>query len=464
MAEQQSAVQKELKKQRRNWVNSDLPLPKVVFLLAWPVMAQMTLQTLVQIIDMAMVGRLGKEAIAGVGLSFRPLFVGFSIFLGLGAATTALVSRSIGANQEGEAQQAAAQSIIIGAVISFALAVIAFLGARQITLFMGAQGSVIDNGITYLRGYSPGMFFSFISILVTASLRGAGDTKTPFIASMADNIINVIGNYVLIFGRLGFPALGILGAAIATSFSRLISLGIMTYILIKGKAGLHIKFKDFFKLNVPVIKRLFKIGIPAAFERLAQSITLLLTTRIVASMGTTAVAIMVLSGNIEQLSFMPAIGFAVAASTLVGQNLGAKQPDKAEKSGWSAAKMALLLMSVMGVLFILVPEALIRIYTNEATVIEGGKMIMRILGIAQIPQALSFAIGGSLRGAGDTKKVLYISVLGNFVIRLGLTWLFIMVFQLGLWSVYLAVIIDWSVRSLLLSNRFKRGEWKNIKV
>ena len=451
-------------KTRRNLISSDLPLNKVVFMLAAPVMAQMLLQTLAQIVDMSMVGKLGSEAIAGIGLSFRPLFVAMSIFLGLGAATTALVARSIGANKEDEARDSATQSIITGTMISFVLAIFTFFAAKQIILFMGAEDGVINNGILYLKGYSPGMFLAFIGLLVTASLRGAGDTKTPFIAGFVENFVNVIGNYILIFGKFGFPAFGVLGAAIATSIARLVSLSIMMYILVKGKAGLHIKLKDFFIIKMSVIKRLFKIGIPAAFERLTQSVALMFTTKIVASLGTTAVAITTLSGNIEQLSFMPAIGFSVAAGTLVGQNLGAKQPSNAEKSGWTAVKMAMLLMGIMGALFILIPEVFIRIYTNEVDVVAGGKLVLRILGLAQVPQAVAFAISGGLRGAGDTKAVLYISSFGNFVIRLGLTWLFINVFHWSLWSVYFVMVFDWFVRGALLALRFRQGSWKNIRV
>ncbi len=451
-------------KKRHSWIDSDLPLNKVVLLLAWPVMAQMMLQTLAQVVDMAMVGRLGQEAIAGIGLSFRPLFVAMSIFLGLGTATTALVARSIGAGKEDEARKAAAQSFMTGSVLAIALAIFVFFGARMITVFMGATGGVVDNGIIYLQGYSPGMVFAYVGILVTASLRGAGDTRTPFVAGIVDNVFNVIANYCLIFGHFGFPALGVLGAAIATSISRLISLVIMLYVLTKGSGGLHITAKALLTIDFTTIKRLFRIGIPAALERLAQSVSLMLTTKIVAILGTTAIAVTTLSSNIEQLSFMPAIGFSVAAATLVGQNLGAKRPEQAEASGWSAAKLAVLLMGFMGGLFIVIPSLFIKIYTTDPEVIKAGSLVLRVVGIAQIPQALAFAISGALRGAGATKPVLYLSVVGNFLIRLGLTWLFITQLHWGLWSVYVAVIIDWSVRSLLMTRIFRKGDWKTLQI
>jgi putative MATE family efflux protein len=451
-------------RKKKNWTDPDLPLRQVVFILAWPVMAQMFLQTLAQIVDMAMVGRLGQEAIAGVGISFRPVFVGMSIFLGLGTATTALVSRAIGGKREKEAELAAAQSLMVGILLSLALAISFFFGAKQIALFMGAEGGVVDKGSTYLQGFSFGMIFSYTIILATACLRGAGDTKTPFYAGLISNIVNVAANYVLIFGKFGFPELGVLGAAIGTSLSYLVGFILLFRVLIKGTGGLHVRFRSLFKFEAVMIKRFFKIGIPSASERLVQSITMMLVTKIVAALGTTALAVVTLSGNIEQLSFMPAIGFSVSAAALVGQNLGAKQPQRAEESCYTAAKMAAALMSFMGLMFILFPEVFIRIYSSDPEIINSGKIVMRVLGLAQLPQAISFVLGGGLRGAGDTATAFKVSLVGNVLIRLGLTWLFVTYLQLGLWSVYVAVVVDWTIRSLILGKIFKQGKWKTIEV
>ncbi|MFP4457645.1 MAG: MATE family efflux transporter [Clostridia bacterium] len=453
-----------LTKRKKNWTDPDLSLNKVVFILALPVMAQMFLQTLAQIVDMAMVGRLGQEAIAGVGISFRPVFVGMSIFLGLGTATTALVSRAIGAKRKKEAELAASQSLMVGLLLSLTIAIGVFFGAEQIALFMGAEGGVVDKSAIYLKGFSFGMVFSYTVILATACLRGAGDTKTPFYIGLISNIVNVIGNYLLIFGKFGFPELGILGAAIGTSVSYLVGFILLFIVLIRGTGGLHVTFKSLFKFEFEMIKRFFKIGIPSASERLVQSITMMLVTRIVAVLGTTALAIVTLSGNIEQLSFMPAIGFSVAAEALVGQNLGAKQPKRAEKSCYTAAKMAAALMSFMGLMFILFPEMFIRIYSSDPEIIAKGKIVMRVLGLAQLPQAISFVLGGGLRGAGDTPTTFKIGLFGNVLIRLGLTWLFVTQLQLGLWSVYAAVVVDWIVRSVILGKIFKQGKWKKIEV
>ncbi|NLW16633.1 MAG: MATE family efflux transporter, partial [Firmicutes bacterium] len=390
-----------------------------ILLLAWPVMAQMFLQTLAQMVDMAMVGRLGQAAIAAVGLSFRPMFVGQAIFLGLGVATTALVARFIGAEDEDTATKAAAQALLTTSVLALVLAVCGFFFAREITLFMGAKDDVIQLGIQYLQAFSPGLFFLMLSTIMTSSLRAAGDTKTPFYASLFANALNVVLNYALIFGHFGLPALGVQGAALATSIAHLSTASILFIALLRGKGGLHLRGRDFATLDWPLIVRLFRVGIPAALERLVMSLSVMLHVKIVATLGTTAVAVSTLAGNIEQLSYMPSIGFSVAASTLVGQNLGAGFPQEAERSGWGATRLCVFFMGTMGVLFLLLPSLFVRIYTDDPAVIASAGQVLRLIGISQVPQAFAFVASGVLRGAGDTNAVLNYVFLGNVVIRLG---------------------------------------------
>lgn len=439
-------------------------LYRTIALLAWPVMAEMFLQTLAQMVDMAMVGRLGQAAIAAVGLSFRPMFVGQAIFLGLGVATTALVARFIGAGDRKMATRAAEQSLLTTSVLALALAAFGFFFARQITLFMGADADVIDLGIEYLRAFSPGLFFLMLSTIMTSSLRASGDTKTSFYAGMIANSVNVVLNYTLIFGHFGFPALGVKGAALATSIAHFTTACILFTTLLRGKGGLRLNWRDFATFDWPLIGRIFRIGIPAALERLVMSLSLMLHVKVVATLGTTAVAVSTLASNVEQLSYMPAIGFAVAASTLVGQNLGANRPEAAEQSAWGATRLCALFMGTMGLLFVLIPSVFVRIYTDDPVVIEPAAQILRIIGVSQLPQAIAFVASGVLRGAGDTNAVLAFVFLGNVVIRLGLSYTFVVLLGWGLWSAYLAVFADWIFRGLTLAYTVKKGRWQQKAV
>lgn len=439
-------------------------LNRAILLLAWPVMAEMFLQTLAQMVDMAMVGRLGQAAIAAVGLSFRPLFVGQAIFLGLGVATTALVARFIGAGDEKMATRSAEQSLLTTSVFALALAACGFYFAREITTFMGAEPDVIELGTTYLRALSPGLFFLMLSTIMTSALRASGDTKTSFYAGMVANTVNVVLNYTFIFGHFGFPALGVQGAAIATSIAHLVNASIVFTTLLRGRGGLHLNWRDFATFDWPLIGRLFRIGIPAALERLIMSLSIMLHVKIVATLGTTAVAVSTLAGNVEQLSFMPSIGFAVAASTLVGQNLGARRPQEAARSGWGATRLCAYFMGTMGLLFVLMPSVFVRIYTDDPAVIASAALILRIIGISQLPQAIAFATSGILRGAGDTNAVLVFVFLGNVVIRLGLSYLFVVVLGWGLWSAYLAVFVDWLFRGATLAHWVRLGHWQESAI
>ena len=166
---------------------------------------------------------------------------------------------------------------------------------------MGATGDVVSLGTSYLKGFSPGLFFLMLATIMTSALRASGDTKTSFYAGAISNVVNVIGNYILIFGKFGFPAMGVYGAALATSLSRLVMAGILFSALLRGKGGLHLNWRDFATLDWDIIRRLFKIGIPAALERFVQSLSMMLHLKILATLGTTAVAITTLSGNVEQL-------------------------------------------------------------------------------------------------------------------------------------------------------------------
>ena len=439
-------------------------LYRTIILLAWPVMAEMFLQTLAQMVDMAMVGRLGQAAIAAVGLSFRPMFVGQSVFLGLGVATTALVARFIGAKDERMANRTAAQALLSSSLLAFGLALFAFTFAKQIALFMGAKDEVIALSVDYLRAFSPGLFFLMLANVMTSSLRAAGDTKTSFYAGMVANSLNVVLNYTLIFGHFGMPALGVQGAALATSIAHFSTAAILFVTLLKGKGGLHLDFNEFKAWDGALIGRIFRIGIPAAMERLAMSISVMLHVKIVASLGTTAVAVSTLAGNVEQLSYMPTIGFSVAASTLVGQNLGAGRPQVAEASGQGAVRLGMLFMGLMGLLFILVPGLFVRIYTDDAAVIAAAVPILRIVGLSQLPQAIGFVSSGILRGAGDTHAVLFFTLIGNVLIRLGLSYLFVVSLGWGLWSAYVAVFADWIFRGITLAYTVKTGRWKEKAI
>lgn len=454
-------------------VRGRLPLEKLaadftllrgmIIKLAWPVAAEMFLHTLTQIVDMMMVARLGHAALAAVGISFRPMFFVMSIFLGVGAGTTALVARSMGAKEPETAHKVAHQSVLATIILATVLSA-AFWGlAPWLQRFMGAEPEVVPLGVAYMRSLSWGMTFMYVSSVATAALRGAGDTHTSMRVNVAANVLNVVLNYTLIFGHFGFPALGVQGAAIATSIARAVG-GVIVLGLILSRRLVIQPPRRLASFEPEILLRVVRIGVPATVERMLMSLAMIFHLKMVAVAGTMAIAAATLSQNIEELSHMPSIGISVSASTLVGQFLGHDRPDAAEHSAWEAVKIALLFMAGMGALFVSFPAVWLSIYAPDAELLPLASVLVRWMGAAQPFMAVAFVLSGALRGAGDTASVMKMTAFSMWVVRLGLTYVFMEFFGWGVAGAWAAMTIDNAVRAAMATYIFRRGRWKKVKV
>lgn len=432
--------------------------------LAWPVIAEKSSQTLTQIVDMMMVGRLGAVAIASVGLSMMPLQYSIRLFHALNVGTTALVARFTGAGEKSQGGLVLQQSIILSLIIMFFLAITFYALAPQILDLMGAEQEVVIVGTGYLRILVPGFVFMLLRMVGTAALRGVGDTKTPMIVNIMVNVGNIIGNYLLIFGNLGFPEMGVNGAALATSLARAGGAIFLLYLMAKRHPYLWQETWRSFRLNPRMIKRIARIGLPASAEQLIQRIAQVFFLRIVASLGTTAFAAHQIALKTESLSYMPGMGFAVAATALVGQNLGANKPEESRRSANSACLMAVTVMGFMGVIFYVFSDSFMLLFTDDPRIIELGATCLRIIAFAQIPMAVSFVYAWGLRGAGDTPPVFYATTVSAWVGRLGLGYLFVIVLDMGLAGAWYAMIADWLMRATFMGIRFFGGKWQKVVV
>lgn len=423
-----------------------------------------------QVVGMIMVGRLGAAAITAIGLSFQPFWFVQGFFMGLGAGTTALVARFTGAGEPREATKVAHQSLLLAT----ALALVFGLGTaplvRPIVIWMGADPDVVDLGAAYLLRVIPGLFIMMVGTVLLAALRGAGDTRTPMWINVFINLLNVALCWVLIFGKLGFPALGVVGAGLAATISRVAGTLILLVLIFSGRTVISFDVSawkpgwTFLRSDAAVAARIFRIGVPAALERMVNSLGMLFYTRVVASLGTVAFAAHSLALNVESLSYMPGIGLSVAATTLVGQNLGAGRPDQAASSAWECSRLGLWVMGTMGAVFFVFPAALLRLYTPDAAVIALGVVALRVVAFTQMPEAVAFVLSGALRGAGDTRSVFWITGLGVWAVRLGTALVFVYVLKLGLFGAWTAMFLDWVVRSTYLILRFRSGSWKEVRV
>jgi putative MATE family efflux protein len=412
-----------------------------------------------------MVGRLGKESTAAIGLSMQPFNLINATFMGLSVGTTALAARATGAGNRDEAGQVAGQSLLVAMFFGGIISLVGFLRADWIVTFMKAEPAVRAIGTQYVRAMMPGMLLFFVFTIATGALRGSGDTRTPMLINLGLNVIHVFTNYLLIFGNWGFPKLGVAGAGVSTSISRTLGGLAILIILLRGKGRLHVKFRQVLtRFDFKLFGRILNIGVPAMLERTLTSSGQIQYARMVAGLGTESYAAHALSLNVESFSYMPGMGFGTAATALVGQRLGAKDPVGAEKRALFAIRMGLLSMGSMGVLFFLFPGQFLSIFTQDPGVIAKGIPLLRIVAFTQFPESLGMVIPGALRGAGDTRVSMYVTVLGAWVVRVGVTYVLMNVLHMGLTAAWIAMFLDWVARSGLYWLRFKRGAWKTIRV
>lgn len=435
-----------------------------IFRLAWPAIVGNLLQTVVNMVDLVMVGRLGAAAVASVGLGGQLLWFLNALMFSVTVGTTALIARFVGAKEEEKAEHVLVQSLILVLLISIGLTVFWYVFAKEALLLIGASEQVAELGSTYIRIVflsTPCIFVIFNS---EGALRGAGDTKTPMMVGAVMNLINVVLNYILIFGKLGFPAMGVKGAGIATAISFLWAS--LTYLVIffSGRFVLRISRREKLSLKGETVKRILRIGIPSGVERIIMSGSMIFYVSIITGFGTAALAAHQIGLRIESLSYMPGFGFAVAATALVGQNLGAGDPERAAKSGWEAAKLCVILMSVVGAFMFVFPRPMARLFVSEQDVVELAVFYLRIVAVSEPFLALVFTLSGGLRGAGETRSPLYISVFSLWLFRIPLAYFLGVVLQWGAVGAWVGMTVETFVRGILYVYRYRQGKWKDVKV
>lgn len=435
-----------------------------VISLSLPALLNMFLISFVGIADMIMVGRLGPSAISAVGMVNQPNFLIISVFMALTVGTTALVARFIGARDIDSAKNVSKQSLVVSIFFGIGLLCFLYTFASYIVKGMGAEPDVLVLGTTYMKIIALGMPFNVLNMIMGAILRGAGDMKKPLMADGVANLINVIGNYILIFGKFGIPALGVAGAAIATSFSRFIAMSILLYVLYKGKTIVKLSFRESYRLDIRILKRILNIGIPSAVEQFVLRSGQLVFVRIIAELGTVAFATHQISMNIQSLSFMPGQAFSMAATTLVGQLLGAKKPDLAEESARQTRLIGMMVAGATAFTIFFFGRYIALLYTDNTSIIEQARICLRIIAAIQPAQSTQFILAGALRGAGDTRFPLYSTIAGIWGMRVALSYLFVVVFKWGLTGAWLAIAFDQVMRAIIIYSRFKSGRWKWIKV
>jgi putative MATE family efflux protein len=443
--------------------DEQVALRKTVWTLAWPVIISYLSESMVGLVDTLMVGQLGAAAVAAVGVGAQIFGTVNIVVMAVGTGTLALVARHIGAREPREAQRILGQSIVTATVLAVAAVLPVLLWPRPFIRLFNVGPEVVELAVLFVRRLLLGVPGIAVVFVVAAGLRGAGDSRTPLLVGLIINLVNVVGNYVLIFGHLGFPQLGIVGSGIASAIAAATGALVAMALVTRGGLRLRVGRIDL-RPDPDAIRRVLRIGLPAAGEQALMQIGFFFYLTFAAAYGTSAMAAYFIGVRILAVSFLPGLGFAAAASALVGQHLGAGRPDQAERAAWAANRMCVALMTVTGVIAFVFAEQIARGFVDDPAVVEGTIWFIYMLALAQPLMAMDYVFGGALRGAGDTRFPLIAVVVAFYGCRLGFAWLVTHWWHLGLPWLWAALLGDYVARAALKGWRLRGGAWKTLRV
>ncbi len=443
------------------------PVWSAVWHLAWPTAVNTLIMTAYNVINGVFVGRLpnAEQALAAIGIGFAALMIQFALTIGIGAGTSALVSRFIGAEQYENADEATGQSLVLSVICAILSGVPIVVLARPIVAAIGAQGPVIPLAAGYAAIIAWFSIPGFIYFIAQAALRSTGDVKSPLYAGAATICLNVLLDWLLIFGIGPFPMLGVRGAAVATGTSRVVGMVVSLWFL--RRSILRPSFRRLWP-HWGWFARILNVGWPATLQNLIFAGANVVFLRILALMGTSqataAQAALTVGMRIESVAFMPGLAYMTAAVPLVGQNLGAENPDRAEHCAWVATGQAVAIMATVGVAFFVVPRWLTTLFTSDAAVVPLAVLYLQINAVSEPFIALGLVLRGALQGAGETRAPAWISFVTLWVIRLPLAWALTVGLGYGAVGAWIAMSGTTILSGLMILRWFTWGNWRTVRV
>jgi len=432
-----------------------------IWRLSWPVMLSQVLVTMVALVDIAMVGRLGADAVAAVGYATQFFFMTQSALFAVGFACVALMARSIGAGDRGAARAALVASLMV-AVATALIAAGAILAAPRAVLgLLNADPLVVEMTIPYLRLVLSASVLLAVSLMLESGLRADRDTVTPMRIAAAVAGAKIALNAVLIFGALGFPRLELVGAGVATVVSQVLGVVLLVSAVARRRAGDAVAItRADLAPSLQLLGKVTRVAAPGVAERVILNLALLSYFAILGGYGTAAVAAYTVGVRALSFSWIPGTGFAAAVATLVGQSLGANDEEEAVRIGRRAAVMAVVVAVVLGVVGGGAREPIARVFSDDPAIIGALMPFMLCLAIAQPMLQLHFTLAGVHRGAGDTWTPLFAATMGNWAFRVPLALLFARVLEADLVWLWIVLIFDHTARAAWLVASFRRGAWR----
>jgi putative MATE family efflux protein len=419
---------------------------------------------LMSMMDTMMVGVVGPHAIAAVGLVTQPRFIVLTLISALNAAVTTITARRKGENDPDAAVSCLKQSLLLCTGIAIVLSFVAFRGRTPLLMFTGAQDDTLELARQYFELILLGTPINAISMTICAAQRGIGSTRTSLVVHMTANLVNLVLNFLLIGGRMGFPALGVRGAAIATVIGWGVGFVLALYSILHKHAYLYVVGRDGWLPDKPTLRSLYVVASGTFLEQICMRVGFLANTIVVAGLGTMMFAAHNICMNILSLSFSFGEGFGIAATSLVGQNLGAKRPDLSIMYGKVCQRYSFITSTIMLILFATQGGTLVRLFTGEPDILAVSRAVLLIAAVVLFGQSSQMIFMGSLRGAGDTRYTAVVSLICIVLIRPILGYVLAYPLGLGLIGIWLTFIIDQYLRLTLTIRRFSSGKWMGIEL
>lgn len=440
------------------------PIMGALFGLAVPIVLTNLLHTAYQLVDTFWVGRLGAEAVAAVSLSFPAIFLMISVGSGFSIAGTILVAQYKGKGDDKQVQHVTAQTMVLVVLVSAVLSLIGYFIAEPTVRLMGAEPNVLPDAASYLRVSFIGMTFMFMFFVFQSLMRGVGEVKTPMQIVFGTVMLNLFLDPLFINGYGSFEGMGVTGAAVATILTQGLATVAGLYILFKGKRGIKLTFKGF-KFDWPLVKKMFMLGLPSSVEQSMKALGFMIMSFLVASFGTMILAAYGIGFRMLSFVIIPAFGLSMATSTLVGQNMGAGKPDRAEMIGKKSAMIGFWMLVLLGGIFAIFAKQIVTAFIpGDVEVIKEAAFFLRILCIAFGFIGLQLTLSGVFQGSGNTRMSMILSLISLWMFEFPIAYVLSHHTGLGSTGLWVAYPISAALTALISYGYFRFGRWKEMQL
>lgn len=442
---------------------TEVKLSRAIILLSIPAVLEMIMESIFAIVDIFFVSRLGADSVATVGLTESLITIVYAISLGLATATTSMVSRRIGEKNPEKASRTAFQAILTGVFVSLIIGIPGAIFSDELLKIMGASDKITEHMSGYTRIMIGGNTVIMLLFIINAIFRSAGDAAIAMRVLWIGNIINIILDPCLIFGLGFFPELGVTGAAVATTTGRGIAVLYQLWLLFNGGKRIQLSFSKL-TIDFKIIKRLIRLSLGSIGQNLIGTTSWIALVRIISIFGSEIVAGYTIAIRIVSFVLLPSWGISNAASTLVGQNLGARKPERAESAVMVTGWINMILLGIVGLILVLFPASFIGLFIHDKVVLAAGTECLRIISIGFIAYGFGMVLVNSFNGAGDTTTPLKINIFAFWMIEIPLAWFLAIVSGMDQQGVFAAIVIAESIMTLTAWLVFRRGKWKLKEV